>query len=67
MIKSLYGVMSIISIITNSSPNQAQFVSQKHAWENQEHYPRATKTILESTFMDDSMDSSPSEEEYVKL
>ena len=51
----------------NSSPYQAQFVSQKHARENQEHYPRAAETILESTYMDDSMDSSPSEEECVKL
>ena len=51
----------------NSSPYQAQFVSQKHARENQEHYPRAAETILESTYMDDSMDSSPSEEECVRL
>ena len=43
----------------NSSPYQAQFVSQKYARENQEHYPRAAETILESTYMDDSMDSSP--------
>ena len=51
----------------NSCPYQAQFVSQKLARENQEHYPRAAETILESTYMDESMDSSPSEEEYVKL
>ena len=35
--------------------------------EKQEHYPRAAETILESTYMDDSMDSSPSEEECVQL
>ena len=51
----------------NSCPYQAQFVSQKHARENKEHYPRAAETILESTYMDDSMDSSPSEEECIKL
>ena len=42
----------------NSSPYQAQFVSQKHARENQEHYPSAAETILKSTYMDDSLDSS---------
>ena len=40
----------------NSYPYQAQFVSQ-----------RAAETILGFTYMDDSMDSSPSEEECVKL
>ena len=48
-------------------PFQAQFASQKHARQNQEHYPRATETMLESTYMDDGMDSSPSEEKCVKL
>ena len=51
----------------NSCPYQAQFVSRKHARENQEHYPIAAETILESTYMDDSMDSCPSEEEWIKL
>ena len=51
----------------NSCPYQAQFVSQKHAKENKERYPRAAETILESTYMDDSMDSSPSEKECIKL
>ena len=43
----------------NSCPYRAQFVSQKHARENQERYMKATETILESTYMDDSMDSAP--------
>ena len=51
----------------NSCPYQAEFVSQKHARENKEQYPRAAETILESTCMDDSMDSSPSEKECIKL
>ena len=51
----------------NSCPYRAQFVSQKHARENQERYMKATETILESTYMDDSMDSAPSEDECIKL
>ena len=33
----------------NSCSYQAQFVSQNHARENNEHYSRAAKTLLEST------------------
>ena len=51
----------------NSCPYQAQFVSQKHARENKEQYPKAAETILESTYMDDSMDSVPSDEECLEL
>ena len=40
----------------NSCPYQAQFVSQKHARENKEQCPKAAEAILESTYMDDSMD-----------
>ena len=46
----------------NSCPYQAQFVPQKHARENKEQ-----ETILESTYMDDSMDSVPSDEECLEL
>ena len=45
----------------------SSIISQKHARENQEHYPKAAETILESTYMNDSMDSSPSKEECIKL
>jgi len=51
----------------NSCPYQTQFVSQKHARENQEYYPKAAETILKSTYMDDNMDSSPSKEVCIKL
>jgi len=62
-------VYQFISLIfgVNSCHYQAQFVSQKHVRKNQEHYPKAAETTLESTYIDDSMDSSPSKEEYVKL
>ena len=42
-------------------------VSRKHAMESKEQYPKATETILESTYMDDSMDSAPSDEECLEL
>ena len=51
----------------NSCPYQAQFVSQKHTTENKKQYPKAAETILESTYMGDSMDSVPSDEECLEL
>lgn len=51
----------------NSSPFQAQFVAQTHADTNRETYPMAAETVLKSTYMDDSMDSVPTEEDGVKL
>ena len=41
----------------NSSPFQAQFVAQEHARQHQSEYPLAAETILDSTYMDNSMDS----------
>lgn len=38
---------------------QAKFVSQKHAKENKERYPKAVEKILKSTYMDDAIDSYP--------
>ena len=35
--------------------------------ESKEQYPKATETILESTYTDDSTDSSPSDEECLDL
>ena len=51
----------------NSCLYQAQFVSLKHAAENKKQYPKAAETILESTYMDDSMDSVASDEECLEL
>ena len=51
----------------NLCPYEAQFVSRKHTMESKEQYPKATETILESTYMDDSMDSAPSDEECLEL
>ena len=45
-----------------SYPYQAKLVSQKHAKENKERYPKTVETILKSTYMDDGIDSSPTAE-----
>ncbi|XP_071149222.1 uncharacterized protein [Mytilus edulis] len=51
----------------NSSPFQAQFVSIKHAEMTKDSYPRAAETVLESTYMDDSMDSVINDEQGIEL
>ena len=51
----------------NSSPFQAQYVSQSHAEKNQDKLPVAAETVLCSTYMDDSMDSKPTEKEAINL
>ena len=51
----------------NSSPFQALFVVRHHAEENREAFPRAAEAILDSTYMDDTMDSVESEEEGVEM
>ena len=51
----------------NSCPFQAQLVTQEHARRNYSSFPRPAKTILESTYMGDSMDSTSSEEEAITL
>ena len=42
-------------------------MAQMHAKKNQELHPRAAETVLESTYMDDSMDSTETEEEGIQL
>ena len=51
----------------NSSPFQAQFVAWEHAKKHQPEFPLAAVTILESTYMDDSMDSVPDVRTAVEL
>lgn len=51
----------------NCSPFLAQFVSQKNANDHSDQFPRASETVLKSTYMDDSMDSVASTEEAIKL
>ena len=42
----------------NSYPFQAHFVTRKHAEKYKQCYPKAAEMVLESTYMDDSMDSA---------
>jgi len=51
----------------NVSPFLAQFVIRHHAQKLQENYGRATETVLQSTYMDDSMDSVVNEKEGISL
>ena len=51
----------------NASPFLAQCVSQSHAMLFRESHPRASETILKSTYMDDSMDSVLNEVEGINL
>ena len=51
----------------NSSPFQAQFVLQRHAQKYQREFPLTTETIQKPTYMDDSMDSVPNEEQGIEL
>ena len=46
----------------NSCPFQAQLVTHLHAEKNAEKYPAAADAVLQSTYMDDTMDSTADEE-----
>ena len=51
----------------NSPPFLAQLVSRHHAKNYEKDYPKATETILQCTYMDDSMDSVLTDEQGVDL
>ena len=51
----------------NSSPFLAQLVSRHHARIYEKVYPKAAETILQSTYMDDSMESVLTDEQGVDL
>ena len=51
----------------NSLPFIAQYVMQQHGKQFSEEFPRASETVLKSTYMDDSMDSVDTEEEGIGL
>ena len=51
----------------NCSPFLAQLVTQTHAKRLVNEHPEAADTVLESTYMDDSLDSAPTEEAAVAL
>ena len=51
----------------NSCLFQAQFVTQTHAKKNKELYRRAAETVLQSTYMDNSIDATETEKEGTQL
>jgi len=51
----------------NASPFLAQFVSQENARKNAFDFPLAAETVLNSTYMDDSIDSVMTEEKGIEL
>ena len=51
----------------NSSPFQAQFVSQTHAEQHKNKLPLAAETVSKSTYMDDSMDSVLDDSQGIEL
>ena len=51
----------------NAAPFLAQFVSQYHARQWKESYPRAAEAILQFTYMDDTMDSVENDSEGIAL
>ena len=51
----------------NCLPFLAQLVTQKHAKVLVNEYPMAAQIVLQSTYMDDSMDSVPSDAAGIEL
>lgn len=50
-----------------SAPFEAQYTIQEHARKHQSQFPAAAETVLESTYMDDSMDSTVDEQNAIDL
>ena len=50
-----------------SAPFEAQYTIQEHARKHQKRFPAAAETVLESTYMDDSMDSTIDEQSAIDL
>ena len=51
----------------NSCPFQAQLVTRKHAEEKMTEFPAAADAVLNSTYMDDTMDSVADDSDGVQL
>ena len=51
----------------NSAPFEAQFIAQENARRHQTEFPLAAETVLQSTYMDDSLDSVEEDEKGVDL
>ena len=62
----IYEFNSIVFGVT-SSPFEAQLVAQDHAEEHKDEFPLGAETVLESTYMDDNMDSVEDEKIGIEL
>ena len=51
----------------NSAPFEAQFFAQENARRHQTEFPSAAETVLQSTYMDDSLDSVEEDDKGVEL
>ena len=51
----------------NSAPFEAQFIAQENARRHQTEFPLAAETVLQSTYIDDSLDSVEEDEKGVEL
>ena len=51
----------------NSAPMEAQFVAQENARRHRTEYPLAAETVLQSTYMDDSLDSVEGDKKGIEL
>ena len=51
----------------NSAPMEAQFIAQENARRHRTEYPSAAETVLQSTYMDDSLDSVEEDEKGIEL
>lgn len=51
----------------NSAPMEAQFIAQENARRHRTEYRLAAETVLQSTYMDDSLDSVEEEQEGIEL
>ena len=51
----------------NSAPTEAQFFVQENARKHKELFPLAAETVLKSTYMDDSLDSTKNDEQGIRL
>ena len=51
----------------NAAATEAQPVAKQNARRNQSKYPMVAKTVVKSTYMDDSLDSVETEDDGVEL
>ena len=51
----------------NVAPSEMQYVMRYNAKKHQEEYKLATETVLESIYMDDTMDSTETEDNAIYL